>query len=168
MSGATNDPPVTLAAIAGAHGVTGEVRLKLFAESLDSLKRHGRFDAGGRPLRLKSLKQSGKWIVARFEGVGDRNAAEALRGTPLTVPRSALPEPGDDEIYVADLVGRPAFSAAGAELGRVVAVENFGASDILEIERPEGGRFMVPFTAEAVPQLDPDLLIADEFVEGLG
>ena len=157
--------PVTLAVIAGAHGVRGEVRLKLFAESADSLSRHKRYGAGGRTLVLKSVKQSGKSLVARFEGISDRSAAEALRGTALTVPRSALPEPEADEVYVADLIGRAAVSTQGKPLGTVVAVENFGAGDILEIERPSGKRFMVPFTRDAVPETEPDIRIDADFVE---
>lgn len=160
-----DDRPVTLAAIAGAHGVRGEVRLKLFAESADSLIGYKRFDAGGRTLVLKDLKQNGKSLVARFEGVSDRNAAEALRGTALSVPRSALPDPDEGEIYVADLIGRSVKSTDGEPLGSVVSVENFGAGDILEIERPAGKRFMVPFSEEAVPEVEPDILVDPDFIE---
>ena len=158
------DAPVTLAAIAGAHGVTGEVRLKLFAESADSLRRHRRFDAGGRTLTLKKLKQSGKSLVARFEGVDTRDAAEALRGTTLDVPREALPTPEADEIYVADLIGRPVVDESGADVGIVHAVENYGASDILDIERPGGKRVMVPFTRDAVTDVGDRLTVDSAFL----
>ena len=98
------DKPVTLAAVTGAHGVTGEVRLKLFGEGLDGLKRHKSFNEGA--LTLAKLRDDGKGgAVARFAEVPDRTAAEALRGTVLTVPRSALPPLDEGEYYHADLIG---------------------------------------------------------------
>jgi len=138
------EPQVTLAAVAGAHGVGGEVRLKLFAAGLESLKRHQKVRVGERDLTLKSVR-GGKLAVVRFAEVAGRDAAEALRGQLLTVPRSALPPLEEGEYYHADLIGLPCFGAAGETLGTVVAVENFGAGDILEIERPDGKRVMVPF-----------------------
>ncbi|MGE4323884.1 MAG: ribosome maturation factor RimM [Sphingobium sp.] len=142
-----SDGPVTLAAIIGAHGVTGEVRLKLFGDGPDSLKRYKGFHAAGRVLTLSSVRPGPNGAVARFAEIGDRGAAEALRGTELTVPRSALPplEPG--EYYHVDLIGVPCTSSTGEALGSIVAVENFGAGDIIEIERPAGKRFMVAMHA---------------------
>ena len=136
---------VTLAAIAGAHGISGEVRLKLFAESIDSLRRHQAVQVGDRRLTLKSVKPGGGGAIARFAEIGDRTAAEGLRGQVLTVPRSALPPLEEGEYYHADLIGMACESAAGESLGSVVAVENFGAGDIVEIEQPNGRRTMVPF-----------------------
>jgi 16S rRNA processing protein RimM len=153
-----DDKPVTLAAITGAHGVTGEVRLKLFGEGLESLQRHKHFNA--RALTLKKLRDDGKGgAIARFAEVPDRAAAEALRGTVLTVPRSALPPLADGEYYHADLIGLAAVSDAGEGLGTVVAIENFGAGDILEIETPDGKRFMVPMTPVAVPAWDDERVV---------
>ena len=151
---------VTLAAIAGAHGVGGEVRLKLFAESLDSLKRHKRLFAGDRPLSLVAVRAGGGGAIARFAGVDNRDAAEALRGQALAVPRSELPplEPG--EYYHADLIGLPCESASGDPLGTVVAVENFGAGDLLEIERPDGKRALIPFK-HGIADLRDDRIVAD-------
>lgn len=147
----SGDKPVTLAAIIGAHGVTGEVRLKLFGEGVVSLKPHKVFNGGS--LTLEKLKDDGKGgAIARFAGVADRTAAEALRGTALTVPRSELPPLGEGEYYYADLIGLPAVSTEGEALGVCVAVENFGAGDVIEIERSGGERFMVPMRAEAVPE----------------
>ena len=147
----TDDKPVTLAAIIGAHGVTGEVRLKLFGEGFASLKPHKTFNGGA--LTVEKLKDDGKGgAIARLVGVADRTAAEALRGTALTVPRSALPPLGEGEYYYADLIGLPAVSTEGKALGVCVAVENFGAGDVIEIEKPDGERFMVPMNAEAVPE----------------
>ena len=145
------DRPVTLAAIIGAHGVTGEVRLKLFGEGVASLKPHKTFNDGA--LTLSKLHDDGKGgAIARFAEVADRTAAEALRGTALTVPRSALAPLGEGEYYYADLIGLPAVSTGGEVLGVCVAVENFGAGDVLEIEKPDGTRFMVPMREEAVPE----------------
>ncbi|QDC37694.1 ribosome maturation factor RimM [Sphingobium fuliginis] len=144
------DKPVTLAVIIGAHGVTGEVRLKLFGEGAEALKSYDGFDAAGRRLTLKSVRPSPNGAVARFAEVGDRSAAEALRGTELTVPRSALPPLGEGEYYHADLIDLPCFSSDGEGLGHVVAVENFGAGDIIEVERPNGKRFMAPMHAVTI------------------
>ena len=135
---------VALAAIAGAHGINGEVRLKLFAESAESLRRHKQMRVGDRLLTLAVLKGD-RNPVARFAEIADRNAAEALRGQLLTVPRSALPPLEEGEYYHADLIGLPCETAAGEPLGKVVAVENFGAGDLLEIESPDGRRSLVPF-----------------------
>ncbi|BBC72425.1 16S rRNA processing protein RimM [Altererythrobacter sp. B11] len=165
------DKPVTLAAITGAHGVTGEVRLKLFGEGLAALKRHGSFNGGA--LTLKALRDDHKGgAIARFAESPDRNAAEALRGTALTVPRSALPPLAEGEYYHADLIGLAAVSDTGQSLGRVVAVENFGAGDIVEIERPAGEdgrpgkRFMVPMVEAAVPEWnDERLIVATPFID---
>jgi 16S rRNA processing protein RimM len=139
----TEDDQVALAAIAGAHGIGGEVRLKLFAESADSLKRHKQVRVGERLLTLVSLKGD-RTPIARFAEISDRTAAEALRGTLLTVPRSALPALGEGEYYHADLIGLACETAGGDTLGSVVAVEDFGAGDIIEIEKPDGKRTMVP------------------------
>lgn len=165
------DRPVTLAAIAGAHGVTGEVRLKLFGEGVDALQRYRAFNGG--TLTLKKLRDDMKGgAVARFAEVQDRTAAEKLRGTVLTVPRSALPPLGEGEYYHADLIGLPAVSTDGETLGTCVAVENFGAGDVLEIERPtgadgkRGARFMVPMRPEAVPEWGHERIVIEAaFVE---
>jgi 16S rRNA processing protein RimM len=158
------DKPVTLAAVAGAHGVTGEVRLKLFGEGVEALAGYTSFNDG--TLTLRKARDDGKGgAVARFAEITDRTAAEALRGTPLTVPRSALPRLDEGEYYHADLIGLAAFSDAGEPLGTVVAVENFGAGDLLEIETPGGKRFMVPMTADAVPAWDDErLVVSTDFV----
>ena len=160
------DRPVTLAAIAGAHGVRGEVRLKLFGEGADALRAFSVFDAGDRKLTLKSVRPANQGAVATFAEVNDRSAAEALRGTVLTVPRSALPPLGEGEYYHHDLLGLPCVSTDGAAIGHVAAVENFGAGDILEIEKPDRKRFMVPMTAQAVPAWSDDGVTIDAaFVE---
>ena len=134
------------------------MRLKLFGEGLASLKPHKSFNGGA--LTLSSLRDDGKGgAIARFAQVADRTAAEALRGTTLAVPRSALPPLAEGEYYHADLIGLAAVSDTGAALGTVVAVENFGAGDVIEIARPDGKRFMVPMRAEAVPAWDAERLV---------
>ncbi len=164
------DSPITLAAITGAHGVTGEVRLKLFGEGLPSLKAHKAFNNGA--LTAKALRDDNKGgAIARFAEVPDRNAAEKLRGTLLTVPRDALPPLGEGEYYHADLLGLAAVTEAGEPLGTVIAIDNFGAGDVLEIERPgvdgkRGKRFMVPMRVEAVPRWDDaSLTVSDLYLE---
>jgi 16S rRNA processing protein RimM len=156
-----NDPPVTLAAVIGAHGVAGEVRLKVFADDLNGYRS---FNDG--TLTLTSLRHGGNGAIARFAQVPDRTAAEALRGTTLTVPRSALPALAEGEYYHADLIGLPAVTPDGGSLGQVVAIDNFGAGDVIEIERPTGKRFMVPMRTEAVPEWSSERLVVDPaFVE---
>jgi len=156
-----SDRPVVLAAIIGAHGVTGEVRLKLFT---GDLKRYPSLSAGASSYTLKSIRPGPNGAVARFAEVTDRNAAEALRGTELTVPRSSLPPLEEGEYYHADLLGQDAVSTEGEALGRIVAVENFGAGDLIEIERENGRRFLVPVGA-GVEQLGPPIRVHAEFVE---
>ena len=150
---------IALAAVAGAHGVKGEVRLKLFGEGVESLSRHKDVYVGGAQRRLIAVRAGGKAAVAKFAGVDDRSAAEALRGTLVEIDRAALPPLADGEYYHADLIGLAAVSDAGEALGRVVLVENFGAGDVLEIERPDGKRFMIPMRPEAVPEWDAERLV---------
>lgn len=152
------DRPVTLAVIIGAHGVMGEVRLKLFTEDLSPYKS---FDCASGPLTLKALRPGSNGAIARFAEIPDRNAAEAMRGTELTVPRSILPPLAEGEYYHADLIGLPCFSTDGDALGTLIAIENFGAGDVIEIERPDGKRFMVPMRPEAVPEWNAERLIVD-------
>ncbi|WP_338244395.1 ribosome maturation factor RimM [Aurantiacibacter hainanensis] len=157
--------PVTLAAVTGAHGVAGEVRLKLFGEGFETLKGHKSFNDGA--LTLKKIRDDNKGgAVARFAEVPDRTAAEALRGTVLTVPRSALPPLEEGEYYHADLIGLAAVSTTGEELGEVIAVENFGAGDVIEIRRANGKTFMVPMRVEAVPGWDAETLtVTQDFAD---
>jgi len=155
-AGSRADRPVTLAAVVGAHGVAGEVRLKVFAEDLAA---HRVLNGGA--LTLQSLRTGSNGAIARFAEVLDRNAAEALRGTELTVPRSALPPLGEGEYYHADLLGLPAVSSDGEALGSIVAIDNYGAGDVIEVERPNGKRFMVPMAPQAVPEWNDEQLVID-------
>lgn len=149
---------MTLAAVAGAHGVAGEVRLKLFT---DDLSLYPTLDGGGRALTLQSVRPASYGAVARFAEVTTREDAEALRGTTLTIARSALPPLDEGEYYHADLIGLAAFSTAGEPIGTVVTVENYGAGDVVEIERADGRTFMVPMRAEAIPEWSGERLVVD-------
>ena len=158
------DRPVTLAVIIGAHGVAGEVRLKLFTDDVGSLKAHKTFNGGA--LTMTSVRPGTNGAIARFAEITDRNTVEAMRGTELAVPRDALPPLADGEYYHADLLGLPCVTTEGDTVGICVAVENFGATDVLEIERPDKKTFMVPMTPAAVPEWSDDrILIEAAFAE---
>jgi 16S rRNA processing protein RimM len=151
---------VALAAVAGAHGVKGEVRLKLFSNSAASLAQHENVYVGGALRRLLSVRDSGKTAVARLEGVGDRSLAESLRGSLVEVERSALPPLEQGEYYHADLVGLACIDREGHSVGTVVAVENFGAGDLLEIELPNGKRSLIPFR-DGIADLEKERILLD-------
>ena len=158
-----SDKPLTLAAVTGAHGVSGEVRLKLFGEGVDALKAITSFNEG--TLTLRKIRSDNKGgAVARFAEVKDRTAAEQLRGTALSVSREALPTLDEDEFYFSDLLDLAVVTDTGDAVGRVCAVENFGATDIVEIEKPDGKKFMVPLTKQAVPGwTTAELTISEDF-----
>lgn len=153
------DRPVTLAVIIGAHGVAGEVRLKLFTDEVSSLKAHKTFNGGA--LTMTSVRPGTNGAIARFAEITDRNTVEAMRGTELAVPRDALPPLGDGEYYHADLIGLPCVTTEGTAVGTCIAVENFGASDVLEIERPDKKTFMVPMIASVVPEWSADQIVIE-------
>jgi len=141
--------PIVLAAVAGAHGIGGEVRLKLFTAVSANLAKAS-LESAGKTYRVASIRAAGQGAIARIDGVTTRDGAEALRGGLLSVARDVLPPLGDDEYYWADLVGLACVSADGEAMGRVANVDNYGAGDILEIERADGGaRVLVPFRAPA-------------------
>jgi len=150
---------IALAAVAGAHGIRGELRLKLFSDSIESLSRHEKLCVGGVERRLLAIRDA-KNPVARFEGIDDRSAAEALRGSLIEIDRSALPPLGEGEYYHADLIGIPAVDRQGEPVGTVAAVENFGAGDLLEIEAEGGKRSLIPFTA-GIADLEGDRIVLD-------
>lgn len=159
------DKPVTLAAVVGAHGVAGEVRLKLFGEGVHTLASIKSLNGGA--LTLKKLRSDNKGgAIARFDEVSDRTAAEKLRGTLIEAPREALPGLAEGEFYFSDLLGLAVITDAGDPVGTVHAVENFGATDIVEIEKADGQKFMVPLTEQAVPSWDAERLVVNaDFVE---
>ena len=160
MIGPATGKRVALAAVAGAHGVKGELRLKLFSDSVESLARLSHFYVGGRELALRDIKDGGKTAIARFEGISDRTAAEALRGELVEVDRAALPPLEEGEYYHADLVGLPCVDEHGEPCGSVAGVENFGAGDLLEVELPTGKRSLIPFR-EPIARLEDGRDILD-------
>jgi 16S rRNA processing protein RimM len=160
MSSPATGKRVALAAVAGAHGVKGELRLKLFSDSIESLARHSHFYVGGRDMALKDVKGGGKAAIVRFEGISDRTAAEALRGSLVEIDRDRLPPLEEGEYYHADLIGLPCVDNGGKLLGTVVAVENFGAGDLLEVGRPDGKRSLIPFR-EPIARFDEERIVLD-------
>ena len=142
---ATDDRRIALAVVAGAHGIKGEVRLKLFADSAESLTAHKKLLIGGVERKLVTVNAAGKTPVARIEGVSDRTQAEALRGSLIEVDRTSLPALDEGEYYHADLIGLACVEANGTAVGTVAAVENFGAGDLLEVESPDGRKSLIPF-----------------------
>lgn len=147
---------VCLGEITGAHGVKGEVRIRSFAARAEDVAAYGPLadETGARTFEIKVTGQARGAVLAHIKGVADRNAAEALKGTRLYVGRDRLPKPEAEEFYHADLVGLEATRPDGTRFGRVVAVQNFGAGDVLEIAPEDGPSFYAPFTADAVPVVD--------------
>lgn len=148
--------------VVGAHGVKGLVRVRSFTEEPEAVAGYGALqDERGRRLTLEAVGRAKGLVLARVDGVADRTQAEALKGTRLYVERAALPAIAEAEAYYhADLIGLLAENADGEVLGRVTAVHDFGAGDVLEIgPGPGAGRraaesLLVPFTRSAVPEID--------------
>ena len=155
-----SDRRIALAVVAGAHGVKGEVRLKLFSEGVESLSRHDRLFVGGVERKVEAIRAASSGAIARIDGVKDRSAAEALRGSLVEVDRSALPPLEDGEYYHADLIGLAAFDRDGTEVGTVVGIENYGAGDLLEVEFPGGKRSLIPFKP-GIAEFDGDRILLD-------
>ena len=150
------DTLIVMGVITAAHGIRGEVKLKSFTEVPEDIAAYGPLYLNDGPERLEilSLKPAKGQFVARLKGIADRNAAEALKGVRLKLPRSRLPETEEDEYYHEDLVGLVVEDTSGRVVGRICAVQNFGAGDLLEIRPPRGRSFFVPFTRADVPEVD--------------
>jgi len=161
MRNNSSDKRVCLGAFAGAHGVNGHAIVKTFTEAPENIAAYGAVETekGDRRFTLTFLRagKPGFAIVAAPE-LKSREDAESLKGVRLYVPRKALPETDAEEYYLDDLIGLDAVDDAGAPAGRVIAVHNFGAGDILELDETPGakGALMVPFTRAAVPTIEPD------------
>ncbi len=145
---------VCIGAITGVRGLKGEVRIKSFTADPDDVAAYGPLtdEAGGRSFTLRVTAHAKGQVIARLDGINDRTAAEALKGTGLYVSRTVLPEPEEDAYYLADLVGLAVETESGESLGLVKAVHNFGAGDVIELE--DG--MMAPFTKATVPVVDLD------------
>ena len=148
---------ICIAAVAGAFGVRGEVRLKSFTAVPEDVAAYGPLSTedGARSFAVTLTGQTKNGFTARLSGVESKEAAEALRGTRLCVARDRLPALPDDEFYHADLVGLDVFDTGGRRLGAVRAVHDHGAGDLLEIDGPDlKGSILLPFTRETVPAVD--------------
>ena len=147
---------ICVGAVAGAFGVRGEARVKSFCAEPEAIADYGPLvtEDGARSFTIRLTRPVKGGFAARLSGVETREQAEALRGTRLCVPRERLPEPAEEEFYHADLVGLAVVDTGGAELGRVMAVHDFGAGDVIEIDRGGGKSVMIPFTRAVVPRVD--------------
>jgi 16S rRNA processing protein RimM len=149
---------VRVARIGAAHGVRGEVKLWPFTEDPLAVADYGPLETedGKRQIEIESVRPAKDHLVARIVGVDDRNAAELLRNIDLFVPRDRLPPIEDDDTYYyADLIGLAAVTPDGDAIGTVLALHNFGAGDVIEIQPASGvATLMLPFTEAIVPEVD--------------
>src|ERR1700751_5016314 len=147
---------VCVARIGAAHGVRGAVKLWTFTEDPFAVRRYGPLSTkdGKRQFEVAQAREARDHLVATFKGVSTRDEAERLNGIELYVAREKLPATDEDEYYHADLIGLTAVTAANAPLGRVVAIHNFGAGDIIEIAPPHGATMLLPFSNAVVPTVD--------------
>lgn len=145
-----------LGEIGAAQGLKGEVRLRSYTAEPAAIARYGALeDETGRIIEIESVRPTAKTLIARIKGVTTREGAEALNRTKLYISRGRLPERETDEWYHADLIGLSAIGQNGETIGTVVAVQNFGAGDLIEIKPASGGAtVLVPFTHETVPEVD--------------
>lgn len=154
---------VHIGAITGAHGIKGEVKLRSFTAEPAAIGTYSPLEtAKGSRVEIVRMRAQKDGFIAVLKGISDRNAAEALKGTELFVPRERLPEPEEDEVYVHDLIGRPVLLKDGAKLGDVVGVENYGASDLIDV-KVEGRRdtVLIPFAAAFVTEADAEKIVVD-------
>ena len=147
---------VLIARFGAAHGVRGDIKLWSFTESPLAVADYGPLEAAdGRTFELESVRTQKDFLVARVSGVSDRDAAERLRNLELYVPRDRLPPIDEDETwYISDLIGLAVQDTNGVAVGKVTAVHNFGAGDVVEIALGAGGpMLMLPFTGDTVPEV---------------
>ncbi|MCK1637174.1 ribosome maturation factor RimM [Bradyrhizobium sp. 157] len=148
--------PICVARIGAAHGVRGAVKLWTFTEDPLAVKQYGPLMTkdGARQFEVTHVREAKDHLVATLKGIATREDAERLNGLELYVARDKLPETDEGEYYHADLIGLAAVNAAGEPLGRVIAIHNFGAGDIIEIAPPQGATMLLPFTNAVVPTVD--------------
>lgn len=156
MTLSVRDERVLLGEIGAAQGLKGEVRIRSFTEDEAAIADyHPLEDEHGREVTIEALRVTPKALIARVKGVTTREGAEALTGTKLYVPRSRLPEREEEEWYHSELIGLAVLDRDGGTIGRVVAIQNFGAGDLLELTPASGGpTVLVPFTRDTVPEID--------------
>jgi 16S rRNA processing protein RimM len=147
---------ICVARIGASHGVRGAVKLWTFTEDPLAVKRYGPLTSkdGTRQFEVATAREAKGHLVATLKGVATREEAERLNGIELYIAREKLPDTDEDEYYHADLIGLAAVNAANEPLGRVIAIHNFGAGDIIEIAPPHGATMLLPFTNAVVPTVD--------------
>jgi 16S rRNA processing protein RimM len=145
---------ILIAIIAAPQGLDGSVRLKSFADDPENLKRYKVFETPRGPLTLKSLRVQPNAIVAKFNEIADRTAAEKWRSVNLHVARDQLPDLADDEFYQSDIIGMKVISDTGVDVGTVKSIENYGATDLIDITLGDGSSVMIPFIDDAVLEID--------------
>jgi 16S rRNA processing protein RimM len=147
---------ICVARIGAAHGVRGAVKLWTFTEDPLAVKHYGPLSTkdGVRQFEVTHVREAKDHLVATLKGIATREDAERLNGIELYIARDKLPETGEDEYYHADLIGLAAVNAANEAIGRVIAIHNFGAGDIIEIAPPNGATMLLPFTNAVVPTVD--------------
>ena len=152
----TVSAPICVARIGAAHGVRGAVKLWTFTEDPLAVKHYGPLATkdGTRQFEVTHAREAKGHLVATLKGIATRDEAERLNGVELYITRDQLPETDADEYYHADLIGLAAVTAADAPIGRVIAIHNFGAGDIIEIAPPHGSTMLLPFTNAVVPTVD--------------
>jgi 16S rRNA processing protein RimM len=148
--------PICVARIGAAHGVRGAVKLWTFTEDPFAVKRYGPLATkdGARSFEVTHAREAKGHLVATLKGIATREEAERLNGLELYIAREKLPETDADEYYHADLIGLAAVTATDEPIGRVIAIHNFGAGDIIEIAPPKGATMLLPFTNAVVPTVD--------------
>ena len=148
--------PICVARIGAAHGVRGAVKLWTFTEDPFAVRRYGPLLSkdGRRQFEVAQAREAKDHLVATFKGVTTRDEAERLNGIELYVAREKLPATDEDEYYHTDLIGLAAVTTGGDALGRVLAIHNFGAGDIIEIAPPKGPTMLLPFSNAVVPEVD--------------
>ena len=149
-------PQICVARIGAAHGVRGAVKLWTFTEDPLAVKHYGPLSTkdGARQFEVTHVREAKDHLVAMLKGVASREDAERLNGIELYIARDKLPETDEDEYYHADLIGLAAVNAANEAIGRVIAIHNFGAGDIIEIAPASGPTLLLPFTNAVVPTVD--------------
>ncbi len=152
---ASEPAQICLGLIVGSKGLRGEVRVKSYTEDPQDVAAYGPvFTGDGRTLTLTVTGAAAGVVIAKVDGVTDRTAADALKGLELFVPRSALPPPGTDSLYQADLIGLRAERTDGEVLGTVVAFHNYGGGDVMEVKDAGGEEILIPFTEAAIAEVD--------------
>lgn len=156
MNNTLNNNRICIGKIADAHGVRGLIKVSCYAEDPGLLNAHDLYtdENGDQTIKITLKNPANKYWIASVAGVNDRNAAENLKGTALWLDRDLLPDTDDDEFYYSDLEGMNVQNPDGEVIGTILAIQNFGAGDLLEIKPVSGASYYLPFTKEFVPTID--------------